>query len=861
MNEPPPASPQSTTLRERAEKAFREMLDSSLDQLDSLSPETLRASLYELRVHQIELEMQNEDLRRAQADLDASRARYFDLYDLAPVGYCTVSEKGLILEANLTAATLLRRERDALVGRGLSSFISKEDQELYYLCRKNLLDTLQPQECDLRMVRPDGTAFFAHLEITAACDENGAPVCRFALIDVTGRKQDEKALTALAMRNKTLMQSSGDGIHILDDQGNVVEANETFCKMLGYTGEEALHLNVADWDTQWSREELLGKVRELIAHPAVFETRHRRKDGAAIDVEISGIGVSLDGHDHLYASARDITGRKKSEEALRNLRAAVEQSANTVAITDIRGNIEYVNPAFEKATGYTAAEAVGKTHRMLKSGEQDAEFYRRLWTTIMSGKIWQGEFHNRRKDGSLYWETATISPVQNDKGETVRYLAIKEDITEQKQAQDEILKINRQLEEATARAEKATAAKSEFLATMTHELRNPLTGVLGFAELLSDTTLDDEQHSLTEGIRESGIHLLDLINDVLDFSSIEKGALAIHSAPFDLAPLVKLSSEIIRKSAADKGVAFHCELAAGVPAQIIGDERRIRQILINLLANAVKFTSDGSVSLRVTRSGQSGTELLDFSVEDTGLGISSEALDRLFQPFMQADSSISQKYGGTGIGLAVSQRLAEAMGGSISVVSAPGKGSTFTFRLPLEPAAVPAGGMVAVPSVGKKGPVEKSGGRCSVSADFSDPKNGTARSPSLQGTTGTTGRDALPVLVVEDDRSNSFVLGKMLQSLGYRVEFAGNGTEAVEAFAPGKHLAILMDLRMPGMNGFEAAGIIRSRESGSRVPIIALSANVTSGSREIYLAAGMDDFLAKPFKKDELAAKLACIAL
>ena len=169
--------------------------------------------------------------------------------------------------------------------------------------------------------------------------------------------------------------------------------------------------------------------------------------------------------------------------------------------------------------------------------------------------------------------------------------------------------------------------------------------------------------------------------------------------------------------------------------------------------------------------------------------------------------------------------------------------------------------MPSVPAVGKKGRVEKSGGRCSVSADFSDPKNGTARSPSLQGTTGTTGRDALPVLVVEDDRSNSFVLGKMLQSLGYRVEFAGNGTEAVEAFAPGKYLAILMDLRMPVMNGFEAVAAIRSRESGSRVPIIALSANVTSGSREIYLAAGMDDFLAKPFKKDELAAKLACIAL
>jgi CheY-like chemotaxis protein len=249
----------------------------------------------------------------------------------------------------------------------------------------------------------------------------------------------------------------------------------------------------------------------------------------------------------------------------------------------------------------------------------------------------------------------------------------------------------------------------------------------------------------------------------------------------------------------------------------------------------------------------SGGSFLDFSVEDTGLGISSEALARLFQLFTQADSTINQKYGGTGIGLAVSQRLAEAMGGTIAVASTPGKGSTFTFRLPLE---VPARGMASVPPVGKNGPVEKSGGRCSVSADFSDPKNGTARSPSLQG---TTGRDALPVLIVEDDRSNSFVVGKMLQSLGYRVEFAANGVEAVEAFAPGKYLAILMDLRMPVMDGFEAVAILRSRESGSRVPIIALSANVMPGSREIYLTAGMDDFLPKPFKKEELAAKLASV--
>ena len=841
MNEQHPESAQAATLRERAEKAFRGMLDSSLENLDVLSPETLRASLYELRVHQIELEMQNEDLRRAQTDLDASRARYFDLYDMAPVGYCTVSEKGLILEANLTAATLLRRERDALVGRGLSAFISKEDQELYYRCRKKLLDTNRPQECDLQMVRPDGAAFFAHLEITVAQDENEEPVCRVALIDVTGRKQGENALAALAMRNKTLMQSSGDGIHILDDQGNVVEANETFCKMLGYTSEEVLHLNVADWDTQWSREELLVKVRELIAHSGVFETSHRRKDGVVLEVEISGIGVSLDGHDHLYASARDITERKKSEESLRNLRAAVEQSANTVAITDIRGNIEYANPAFEKATGYTAAEAIGKTHRMLKSGEQDAEFYRHLWTTIRSGKIWQGEFHNRRKDGSLYWELATISPIQSDKGETVRYLAIKEDITERKA-------MEASLATALLRAEAGNRAKSEFLSVMSHELRTPLNGVLGFAQLLSDTPLDNEQKSFAETISHSGEHLLAIVSDILDFSSIEAGTLAIHVEPLAVADLVKMAVDTVRINTAEKGLELHCELAAGVPEQIAGDGQRIRQILINLLGNAVKFTASGSVVLRVVPTFENGGSFLDFSVEDTGIGISSETLSRLFQPFVQADSKMNRPFGGTGLGLAISRRIAEAMGGAITVASTPGKGSTFTFRLPLESATVRAGGVAAVPS-----PLsDRQGSKSAL----------TERRPPVQmGATPTPSRGGL-VLVVDDDQASGVLAGKMLQSLGYRAEFATDGTKAVNAFGPGKYLAILMDVSMAVMGGLEATKKIRELEAavGFHVPIIALTANVMPGDRERCLAAGMDDFLAKPFKKAELAAKLACVA-
>ncbi|MEI8386308.1 MAG: ATP-binding protein [Verrucomicrobiota bacterium] len=709
MNKRRPESPQAASLREQAEKAFREMLDSSLENLDALSPETLFASLHELRVHQIELEMQNEDLRRAKEELDTSRARYFDLYDLAPVGYCTVDEKGLILEANLTATALLRVERGALVGRGLSDFISKEGQDLYYLCRKNLLNARQPQECDLPMVRHDGTAFFAHLNFTVARAENGEPVCRVALVDVTaGKRTEEKIMRQDALIN-SLLDSIPDIVFFKNLEGACLGCNTAFAEFMGRP-----------------KNEIVGKA----------------------------------GHELFDKQVADIFQ---------------EQDRQMMAGRKPRHNEE--------------------------------------WVTY--------------PDGRKALMDTMKTPYWGADGELIGLLGISRDITERKM-------VEKELKTARDVAESAVQAKSEFLATMTHELRNPLCGILGFAELLADTTHDDKQQSFIEAIRDSGNHLLSLINDVLDFSSIEKGSLTIHSASFDLARLVKAASDSVRKSADDKGIAFHYDVAATVPEQITGDERRIRQILINLLANAVRFTSDGSVSLRVTRF----RKFLDFSVKDTGIGISSEALARLFQLFTQADSTINQKYGGTGIGLAISQCLAEDMGGSISVISVPGKGSTFTFRLPLE---APAGGIASAPS------------HLLTGTDVASPSSPCAKTPARTA--------LLPVLVVEDDRSNSLMVGKMLTSLGYHVEFVTSGAEAIEAFLPGKYSAILMDLRMPVMDGLVATEKIREIElvTGYHVPIIAFTAQAMRGARGRCLAAGMDDFLSKPFKKKELAAKLACV--
>ncbi len=384
-------------------------------------------------------------------------------------------------------------------------------------------------------------------------------------------------------------------------------------------------------------------------------------------------------------------------------------------------------------------------------------------------------------------------------------------------------KFEQERNEALLRAEAAAAAKSEFLGVMSHELRTPLNGVLGFSELLSDTALDDEQKSYTQTIRKSGEHLLAIVNDILDFSSIEKGTLAIHEGCFAIAELVNSSGQTIQKAAKDKGIEFHTVVGSDVPGRISGDELRIRQILINLLGNAVKFTSRGSVTLEVAKVTEGSEELLAFSVEDTGIGMAPGTMSVLFQPFTQAEMKMSRTFGGTGLGLAISQRLAEAMGGKITVTSTPGKGSVFTFRLPLKVANIPTNRSLPAASPAPVSPEERA------------------------------------VLVVDDDSASGVVAVKLLQKLGFRAELVTNGAEAVAAFVPGRFSHILMDIAMPVMDGLSAVGKIREIEAttGHRVPITAFTANVMPGDRERCLAAGMDDFLAKPFKRDELAEKLA----
>ena len=536
------------------------------------------------------------------------------------------------------------------------------------------------------------------------------------------------------------------------------------------------------------------------------------------------------------------TARKMAEEALRESEERFRLMLQHISSVSVQGyhqdgTTHYWNDASEILYGYTAEEAIGKNlldliiPREMRETVREgmAEMCRTLQPLPAS------ELTLMRKDGTPVTVYSSHAVVCRH-GHEPEFFCIDIDLTDRKLAEVALVQLNHYLADATSRAEElaikaesAARTKSEFLALMSHELRTPLNGVLGFAELLSATKLDGEQQEFTKTILDSGYHLLDVVNDILDFSSIEKGRMQIDVTRIAIASLLESTCRPIRKAAADKGLELHCVKAGDVPEEIVGDGRRIRQILLNLLGNAVKFTADGSVLLSVTIDSGTGRQLLDFSVEDTGPGIAPETLGRLFTPFTQADSTVSRQFEGTGLGLAISLRLAEAMGGTLEVVSTPGQGSKFTFRLPLETDVLK-----------NRMPAMEDGKRLHG--------NDAPREPA--------GGDSRTVLVVEDDLSNRILAGRMLDHLGFHVEFACNGQEAIEVFVPGKFDAVLMDMQMPLMDGMEATRRMRQLESGSRIPIIALTANVMPGDRERCMEAGMDEFLTKPFKLKDLSDKL-----
>ena len=528
--------------------------------------------------------------------------------------------------------------------------------------------------------------------------------------------------------------------------------------------------------------------------------------------------------------------RRSAEDGMSTLSVAVEQSPATVVITDINGTIQYVNPKFCETTGYTAEEAVGENPRILKSGDMSPDAYKQLWEIICAGDTWRGEFHNKRKNGEFYWEAASISPIRDSEGAITHFLAVKEDITDRKRAEEEL----RQAKEA---ADAANGAKSEFLANMSHEIRTPMTAILGFADvLLEQGDLDrapPERIEAADTIKRNGEYLVQIINDILDLSKIEAGRTVIERivcSPFTITSEV---ASLMRVRADAKALPMGVEYLGAVPETILTDPTRLRQILVNLIGNAIKFTDVGGVRLVVRYVTEGPQAFFQFDVIDTGVGMTEEQAAALFEPFTQADASTTRKFGGTGLGLSISRRLARLLGGDIEVVETQaGVGTRFRATI----AAGPMDGIRMIDNPQHTTATETE----------------TARAPAASDALQLRG---CRILLAEDGPDNRKLITLILERAGADMTVVENGKLAVdkvlaartgnsESASDREYDVVLLDMQMPVMDGYQAARRLRSQ--GYSGPIIALTAHAMEDDRAKCIAAGCDDYTTKPIDRARL---------
>ncbi len=588
--------------------------------------------------------------------------------------------------------------------------------------------------------------------------------------------------------------------------------------------------------------------------------------------------------DRVLAELHHQIAQREALAAELRLTAQAFETQEAILITDLQARILRVNRAFTRITGYAAAEVLGLTPAILKSGCHDQAFYQRLWTTLLTEGHWQGEIENRRKDGDIYPEWLSISTVRDLQGRITHFVAHFIDITERKRT-EQALVVARQ------RAELASEAKSRFLATMSHEIRTPLNAIINSNDLLQETDLNREQAGYVAMAGEAGRNLLSIINSVLDFSKIEAGRVEARPEPCDPVELTAMVARLLLSRATIKGITLDLFIAPRLGPGFTTDPGLLRQILLNLVANAIKFTERGGVRLQIlyeeprpdgpgAAGEQPGTGWLRFEVIDTGIGIPAEKMDELFKEFSQLDSSDRRRFGGTGLGLAISRSLARILGGEIGCDSPPGVGSRFWLRLPAgqmevfpglpanlaagagmrrislqEPLSLPARPTPLAPSAtpaDSARPVGASG------STFPASSPATAGSTAATSSLGAVGPTVPPILVVDDSEANRLVATAILAKAGYPTEMAENGREALAAVRRRPYGLVLMDAAMLEMDGIEATRAIRALpgERG-RLPIIATTAAAFVEDRRRCLEAGMNDYLSKPLVRADLLGMIA----
>ncbi|OQA79212.1 MAG: Signal transduction histidine-protein kinase BarA [bacterium ADurb.Bin243] len=796
--------------------------------------------------------LSNEIEKKLQKELEISEERFKHIYNMSPVMMFSFDSEGNFCDVNSKWLAETGYSREEVIGKRFDFLIPPHHKRLTSAeVSPHFLKAGQIKDYFCQYIKKDGSLIevLINCVLTAepfgkklglAVVQNISEQCRMEVEildmheqlekrvrertadlakaneelhrEIAERKKAETALKHAKEYAELIYQVTPSAIFTVDKNCTITSWNDRAAELTGYSPKEAVgkkcFILCRDKCSAFNTSEL-----ENIEGSKTTESIIITKDGKLKTI-LKNRGILKDNEGRYIGfieSFEDITERKQNEDQLRKLSYAIEQCPVSIVITNIQGDIEYVNPKFTQMTGYSPDEVIGKNPRILKSGQMPVETYKQLWNAIISGHEWHGELNNRKKNGELYWEFASISPIKNKNDMVTHFLAVKEDITERKKAEFE-------LQYAKVQADYANLAKSEFLANISHEIRTPLNGVIGFTDILMNTPLKDDQADYVKTIKNSSMILLKLINDILDFSKIESGKLELEEIDFDLELVCYEVCEMISFIVINKPIEILCNIDSEIFSYFKGDAVKIKQILINLLGNSSKFTEKGEISLLVNRLEESGDQVkLHFCVKDTGIGIDEDKLDIIFETFKQVDGSITRKYGGSGLGLSICKKLVNFMKGEIWVESRPHEGSAFHFTLWLK----------------KPGAAH--------SADFSiDEKLRNKK-----------------ILIVDDNEANIEILARVLKLSGFKAEGAASGEDALQMIAArnsqgSQYDLVVLDIQMPGMDGYETAKKIRKSEfeSVKTLPILAFSTLFDKNIKK-FIEAGFNGFLPKPIRRQK----------